>query len=149
MSSRTKALIPVVGMLFLFGFTGVAVTRQAREVKQTLPQSAGELTAAKLIEIKDAGGETVLSGAPTFATGRHGDVEGEAKLAGAGGASGKAEFEVSAQRNGGRRQEIEVEARGLVSGASYTLHVDGRHAGAFTANGRGEAELELSSVPGR
>lgn len=152
MSAKVKALIPVVGMLLVFGFSVVAVTRQGREAKQTLPQTLGELTAARLIEVKDAGGQTVLSGTLTFAAERDGEVEGEASLtaaATAAGASGKAEVEVSAGSGGARRQELELEAGGLVPGASYTLHVDGRQAGAFDADARGAAELELSGEVGR
>jgi hypothetical protein len=152
MGTRIKAMIPVVGMLLIFGFTVVAVTRQAREVRQTLPQSLGELTAARLIEVRDAGGQTVLTGTLTFADERDGEVEGEANLTGAGaaaGASGKAEVEVSAEKGGARSQEIELEARGLAPGASYTLHLDGRQAGAFNTDARGAAEFEWSSEPRR
>ena len=147
MSSRMKVMIPAVGMLLLFGFTVVAVNRQAREVKQTLPQSIGDLSAARLIEVKDAGGQAVLSGTLTFKSERDGDVEGVANLtagASTAGASGKAEIDVSAERGGAKRQEIEVEARGLTPGASYSLEVDGRQAATFTADSRGAAELELS-----
>lgn len=148
MSTKIKVLIPVVGMLLLFGYTVVAVTRHAQEVKQTLPQAIGDLSAARLVEVKDAGGQTVLSGTLTFVNERSGDVEGEATLtsaAAAGGASGKAEVEVSAERGGVKRQEIELEARGLAPGAAYGLHVDGQQAATFNADGRGAAELELSS----
>ena len=150
MSLRMKALFPAVGMLFLFGFSVVALNRHAREVKQPLPQTVGDLTAAKSIEVTDAGGQVVLSGALTFATARDGDVEGEAKLtpaAHAPGASGKAEVEVSTGVGGAKKQELELEARGLASGAAYGLQVDGRQAATFNADDRGAAELELSSEP--
>ncbi len=150
MNYRLKMILPVVGM-FLLGCAVVAAVRgESGELKQPLPQSLDDLTSVKQIEIRDAGGQAVLSGSFTMTTKPNRDVEGEATLAPAGAdsdAAGRAEIEVSTKRGGRVEKELEVEVRNLAPGASFGLFVDGQQAATFTTSPRGAAELELSNEP--
>lgn len=149
MSYRVKMILPVVGMFLLGCAVVAAVSGESREIKRPLPPSLDDLAAVRLVEVKDAAGQTVLGGGLTTATKKNGDVEGEAKLAATGAdadAAGKAEVEVST-RDGRVKKELEVEVRNLAPGASFGLFVDGRQAATFTTDPRGAAELELSDEP--
>ncbi|HLL75224.1 MAG TPA: hypothetical protein VK421_08135 [Pyrinomonadaceae bacterium] len=142
-------ILPVVGM-FLLGCVVVAAVSRGGEIKQPLPSSLDDLAAVKLIEIKDAGGQTVLGGGFTMTTKRNRNVEGKATLAPTGvdaDAAGKAEVEVSTKRGGHVEKELEVEVRNLAPGANFNLFIDGQQVIGFTTNPRGAAELELSNEP--
>ena len=153
MSYRVKMVLPLVGLLLLCGYAAFAVIRGAskvQDIKQPLPSSVGDLAAAKLVEIKDAAGHIVLSGAFVARREQDGDVEGKALLTGTGNnaaAKGEAEFEVSTNKTGGTERELEVSVRQLAPGASFSLFVDGQQAATFSTNQRGAAELEMKDVP--
>lgn len=155
MSYRGKRILPLVGMLLLCGYAAFAVIRsgnKVQEVKQPLPSSVGDLAAVKLVEIKDAAGQVVLSGSFVVENKQDGDVEGRALLAGTGviaAAKGEAEFEISTNRNGSTEKELEVSVRKLSPGASFSLFVDGQQVAAFYTNGRGAAELEMKDAPAK
>lgn len=149
MSYRVKTLLPAVGMFLLGCVVVAAVTGEGREIKQPLPQSLDDLAAVRLVEVRDAAGQTVLGGSLTMATKKNGDIEGEAALAATGAdadAAGKAEVEVST-RDGNVEKELEVEVSGLAPGTTFNLFVDGRQAAALTTDARGGAGLELSNRP--
>lgn len=149
MSYRVKMMLPVVGMFLLGCVVVAAVTRESREIKQPLPASLDNLAAVRLVEVRDAAGQTVLGGSFTMKTKKNGDIEGEATLAAAGAhadAAGKAEVEVST-RNGDVEKELEVEVSNLAPGATYSLFIDGQQAAVITTNPRGAAELEMTNHP--
>jgi len=148
MSFKVKRIIPLLGMLFLFGYAAMAVSREARELKQALPQAVSSLAAVKSVEVRDAGGQVILSGSFTFKNKRGGDVKGAAILAATGliaDAKGDAEIEVRNGRDGQRKQELDVEVEKLIAGGSYNLYVDGQQVVTFAADGGGEADLELTN----
>ena len=153
MSYRLKRILPLVGMLLLCGYAAFAVIRSAnkvQEVKQPLPSSVGDLAVAKLVEIKDAAGQSVLSGSFVIENKQDGDVEGKALLTGTGinaEAKGEAEFEVSTNRNGGMEKELEISVRKLVPGTSFSVFVDGQQVATFSTDQRGAAELEMKDAP--
>jgi hypothetical protein len=153
MSYRVKRILPIVGMLLLCGYAAFAVIRtgnKVQEVRQPLPSSVGDLAASKLVEIKDAAGQIVLSGNFVVVNKQDGDVEGKALLTGTGinaEAKGEAEFEVSTKRNGGTEKELEISVRKLAPGTSFSLFVDGQQVATFSTNQRGAAELEMKDAP--
>jgi hypothetical protein len=153
MSYRVKMVLPLVGMLLLCGYAAFAVIRsgnKVQEVKQPLPSSVGDLAAAKLVEIKDAAGQIVLSGNFVVENKQDGDVEGKALLTGTGinaTMKGEAEFEVSTNRNGVTEKELEISVRKLAPGTSFSLFVDGQQVATFSTNQRGAAELEMKDAP--
>ena len=152
MNYRVKRIIPVVGMLLLCGYATLAVIRsgnKVEEVKQPLPSSIGDLAAAKLVEMKDAAGQIVLSGNFVVENKQDGHVEGKALLTGTESnpaAQGKAEFEISTNKNGGTEKELEVSVRKLAPGTSFSLFLDGQQIATFSTNQRGAAELEMKDV---
>lgn len=150
MSYRMKMVLPVIGMFLLGCVVVLAVRKESREIKQPLPQSLDDLAAVRLIEVKDAGGQTVLSGSFTVVTKKTGEIEGEAMLAATGvdaDATGKAEVEVSTKRDGSVGKELEVEVRNLAPGANFNLFVDGQQVTVFMTDPHGVAELELTNRP--
>ncbi|HWT00139.1 MAG TPA: hypothetical protein VN256_07820 [Pyrinomonadaceae bacterium] len=150
MSYRVKMILPLVGMFLLGCVVVFAVRRESREIKQPLPQSLDDLASVRVIEVKDAGGQTVLGGNLTVVTEKNGHVEGEAALAATGvdaDAAGKVEVEVSTKKDGSVGKELEVEVRNLAPGTSYNLFVDGKQAAVFTTDPRGAAELEMTNRP--
>lgn len=147
MSFKIKTLIPMVGMLFLFGVAAIAVTRHARQLQHALPKSIGDLTKVKLIEIRDASGQQILRGAPEFTSEPDGDIAGFVVLEGLGTteAVGQAELEVSDEQKGVREQELEIEIKNLTPNATFSLYVDDKQVATFKSNSRGLAELELKN----
>jgi hypothetical protein len=155
MSYRGKRILPLVGMLLLCGYAAFAVIRsgnKVQEVKQPLPSSVGDLAAVKLVEIKDAAGQVVLSGSFVVENKQDGDVEGKALLTGTGvnaAAKGEAEFDVSTNKNGSTEKELEISVRKLSPGASFSLFLDEQQVATFYTNGRGAAELEMKDAPAK
>ena len=150
MSYKLKVVLPVVGMFLLGCVVVAAVRNEGGELKQPLPQSLDDLASVKQIDVRDAGGQVLLSGSFTMTAKPNRNVEGEATLAptSAGAdAAGKAEVEVSTKRDGRVEKELEVEVRNLAPGASFSVFVDGQQVAGFTTNPRGAAELELSNEP--
>jgi hypothetical protein len=102
-----------------------------------------------VIELRDAGGQVVLSGRFGEAgtdDDDGGDVERKADLtATSGGARGEAEIEISAGAGRATKQKLEVEVEGLTAGSSFTVVVDGRSVATITADPRGKADVELST----
>jgi len=148
MRSSTFIVAGVVLAAATAAVTGAALLR-ADGPAQALPAEAGDLSTAATVEVRDASGRAVLSGAlAAAAADSDGDVERKAPLAATDGsaASGEAEVEVSKSKSGAAEQELEVDVKGLAASTAYTIHVDGRAAGSFTTDASGEAEVELSSA---
>lgn len=152
MSYRVKMILPVIGMVLLVCGAVFAVMSDSREIKQPLPQSLDNLAAIKLVEIKEAGGQTILSGSLTMVTKKNRDIEGKATLGATGvdaDAAGKAEVEVSTKRDGSVGKEFEVEVRNLAPNANFNLFVDRQQVAEFTTDQRGAVELEMTNSPSR
>jgi hypothetical protein len=143
MIHRTKVLLPIVSVLFVSGALGVVLARQDDE--RPLSAEAGDLAQAAAIEVRDTGGQVVLSG--RFDAGEtedDGEIERRADLrAASGSAKGQAEIEISPRTGGGVEQELEVELEGLQAGATFTVQLDGRQVATLTTNDRGRAKVEL------
>jgi hypothetical protein len=148
MRSSTFIIAGVLVAAATAAVTGAALLR-ADESAQALRAEAGDLSTATTVEVRDASGRAVLSGSlAAAATDADGDLERKAPLAAMDGtaAAGEAEIEISKARSGAVEQELEVDVKGLAASTAYTIHVDGRAAGAFTTDASGEAEVELSSA---
>jgi hypothetical protein len=147
MSLRRSVVAAVAVVVFVSGALGLALAVQDDE--KALPAEAGDLAAASVIELRDAGGQVVLSGRFGEAgtdDDDGGDVERKADLtATSGGARGEAEIEISAGAGRATKQKLEVEVEGLTAGSSFTVVVDGRSVATITADPRGKADVELST----
>ena len=143
MSTRFKTILAVLGVSAAMSAWSVA---RATGADQPLPAEAGDLSTVAAIEVRDAGGQALLSG--TFGAGEKdddGDVERRADLtAPSGAARGEAEIELSTEA-GEPAQELEFEVEGLPAGASLALFLDGRQVATFTTDERGRASAEMAS----
>jgi hypothetical protein len=142
---RRTVVASVVSVVFVSAALALTVARP--EDKGTLSAEAGDLSGAAAIEIRDPGGQVVLSG--TFGAGDTdddgGDVERVAELkAPSGAARGEAEIEISGGAAGGTKQELEVDVEGLPAAATFTVVVDGQSVATITTDARGKADADLS-----
>jgi hypothetical protein len=112
------------------------------ENRVVLPGSAGDLSLASAIEVKDGSGQVVASG--TFGERERSGHERErtAVLTGPQDVKGEAEVETRTA-DGQTMQELEVELKGVAPGAALTVFVDGLQVGSLVANSGGEAEIEM------
>ena len=150
MSYKTKMALPILGMAFLFGFAAISVvTSDVEEIKQPLPASVGHLSEVKLIEVRDAGEQVVLSGSFSGPVSDGKEIERTAELTSSGvdpDAKGRAEIEIETANNSTEQeQELELDVSNLAPGATFRLFLDGREAASFTTNHKGQAELEVGN----
>lgn len=151
MSYRTKMFIPVLGMVMVLGYAAIKVAsgQAADEIEKSLPASITNLAEASTIEIKDAGGQTVLSGNFAASSSKPDEIERKASLTGTGAyanATGKAEIEISKTENGATEHEVEIEVSRLTAGTTFQIFVGGQEIGTFTTDSKGGAEIEFSSI---
>jgi len=126
MNYRLKMSLPVLGMFVLFACVALVIlASENSEIKRTLPPSLDNLTAIKLVEVRDSSGHVVLSGSFTMTAEGNEEFEEEAKLESTGPdaqAAGNAEVEISSQNVD---NELEIEVWKLAPGTTYHLYVDG------------------------
>ncbi|HXG68452.1 MAG TPA: hypothetical protein VNO70_25380 [Blastocatellia bacterium] len=150
MSYRMKMILPIIGMVLVIGYAAIrVVSSNVQEVEQPLPPALNNLADAKLIEIKDAGGQVVLSGNFVLITTVGDETERVATLTAAGSdpdARGIAEIEITQTNNAVAEQELELTVEQLTAGAAFRVFVDNQEAASFTANHQGVAEVEFSSA---
>jgi hypothetical protein len=142
---KDRALMAVAGVAFV----SLVVAASATDVKQPLPAEAGDLATATRVEIKDASGQAVLAADFGAAVESGGERERKALLTGAGSARGEAEVELVTAADGTAHQDLEVDVEGVAPNAALTVFVDGKALGSFTADAKGEAEIELTGRAGR
>ena len=144
MSDR-RQWVPLGGLLATLAIAAYMVV----QLNAQSATPAVTVTNAVMAELKDAQGQVVLQG--QFGVDDDDDdddVDRKAVLAPTGiddDATGEAEIEVS--KATGEIREVEVEARGLTSGAAFTLVIDGREVARGTANARGRLEVEQRMAP--
>src|SRR5690606_3716410 len=97
------------------------------------PVDLGDLRTATRIEIRDASGTAVLTGA--FAPDDDDDGDKAARLTGSVSARGEADIDIDDDD-----QELEVEVRGLTPNETFTVWIDDRQVGSFTTTARGDAD---------
>lgn len=152
MSGNKKLIFSVIGLVLVAGYATISVlSHTVDEIKLPLPAALTNLGEVKAVEIRDAAGQVVLSGAFAAATSKNGSVERKANLTSTGvdaDAIGKAEVEISSKNNV-NEQELEVEVKRLNPAAEYKVFVDGQDAATFKTNAEGEAELEISNEPAK
>ena len=106
-------------------------------------QPPRDLSAAKIVEIRDDVERTVLRGdlqPLASVTGQM--LKGGQLIAIAGDAVGKAEIELTRQANGDLVQEVEIDIGGLNADAQFAVFVDGARVGAIRTDAQGAGEME-------
>jgi hypothetical protein len=132
------------------GGSAVATTAQDR----TLPASVGDLSQAKLVEVRDPGGQALLTGTLTTSKNSPKKTERRAELTSPSGQKAKGEVEVEIERKDGvaTKDEIELELENLPAMVTCQLYVDGQTVTSFVTTKAGKAKLELGrklTAPGR
>jgi hypothetical protein len=151
MSYQAKKLFSLVGMIFLFAFAAInVISGEVHEVKQALPGSLRNLAEVQTIEIKDGGGQLILSG--NFGSPRQSPKELERQTVLTATdvmpkAKGVAEIEISTARASFTEQELELSVKHLSAGTKFYLFIDGLDVASFTTNHQGKAELEFTNKP--
>jgi hypothetical protein len=105
----------------------------------------GDLSAAHIVEIRDASGSVVLSGEFRTRTDSVGNTEKDAELTNQRGSAviGEVEIELPGPGREHRRPELEVDVIHLKPRQRYSIAVDDRIVGTFTTDDRGSVDLEL------
>jgi len=146
MKNRVQ-LNPIVRLLATVGVVGLMVVQL--DGQQTTAPSA-DYTKAVFAEVRDAQGLIVLRGQFALSDEEDDDLERKATLEPTGvDADAAGEAEVEFARASPAVQEVEFSARNLQAGATFTFVIDGTDVATATADGRGNAEVELEvGLPG-
>lgn len=134
-----RQMIPALGLLAIM----VAAVYMVVQLNGQTPAITGDFTNAAVAEVRDAQGETVLSGQFQVADDDD-DVERKAVLAPKGAdtdARGEAEVEFS--KDAPATQEVEFSIRNVSPNATFTFVIDGTPVATAKADARGRAEVEL------
>jgi len=105
----------------------------------------GDVSEAQVVEIRDQGGVTILSGEFRTRVDALGNTEKDAALMDRSGRRviGEVELEVPAPGRGNRRPELEVDIIELRPRQTFTVVVDDRPVATFTTDDRGSIDMEL------
>lgn len=151
MSYQAKKLFSLLGMISLFAFAAInVISGEVHEVKQALPANLGNLAEGQSVEIKDGGGQLILSG--KFGSPKQGskEIERQTVLTATAvmpKAKGVAEIEISSASASFTEQELELSVKHLSAGTKFHLFIDGQEVASFTTNHQGKAELEFTNKP--
>jgi hypothetical protein len=135
-----RQTIPAAGLLATMGAAGYMVVQLSGQAGPP----TGDFTNAAIAEVRDAQGQTVLSGQFQASDEEDDDVERKAALAPTGvdaDAAGEAEVEFS--KDAPVEQEVEFSVRNVSPNGAFTFLIDGKAVATATADARGRAEIEL------
>jgi hypothetical protein len=136
-------LVLICGLLIAAGLAMPSLT--GAKASAPSPMVLGDVSEAHIVEIRDLGGRTVLSGEFRSAVDRLGNTEKDAALSDGGGrlVIGEVEVEIPAAGRENRRPELEVDIIGLPPRETFTVVIDDRIVGRFTTDDRGSVDMEL------
>lgn len=141
-----KLFLTFISLCGLLMAAGVAL---GSEPSVGQPLELGNLSEAHIVEIRDVGGRTMLSG--EFRTRRDsiGNMEKDAALIDRTGSRviGEIEIEVSGPNASDRGQELEIDVITLAPLGTFTLFIDDRAVVTFASDDRGSVDVEIESVP--
>jgi hypothetical protein len=105
----------------------------------------GNVSEAHIVEIRNQGGVTVLSGEFRSRFDGLGNVEKDAALFDRRGRAviGEVEIEIPARGRPDRRPELEVDIIGLAPFETFSVAIDDRVVGSFVTDDRGSVDMEL------
>jgi hypothetical protein len=131
----------IAGLVLTVAIAVIAVVRLSGQAGSPV---TGDFRNATVVEVKDAQGQTLLTGNFVAADADKGEVERLAKLQPVtAGATLSGEAEVEYQTDSPETQEVELSARGLTAGAQVTLVIDGNAVTTATADSKGRVSVEL------
>ncbi len=147
---RTRLLLAVLCGPLIAGGMVLTSGRDAANARQ--PVTLGDVSSADLVEIRNHGNDTVLSGEFRVRQDMLGNTELDAALHDRDGDAviGEVEIEIPVAGRGDRRPELEVDIIGLAPRETFTVAIDDRIVGSFTTDDRGSVDMELQEgeLPG-
>ena len=152
MSKRMRT-IPALMRLAIGGgallLLGGVMAAQVQELH--LPADVENLSKAKVLEIRDSKGASVLCGQLILQPIEGDETEREADLITCGEATkatGEAEVEVTKTATG-IDQEVEVSVLHLAPETTYSIYIDSKLLGTFKTNKSGAADVEIKTAPAK
>jgi hypothetical protein len=125
--------------------TGVAASTLLGPRMAPSAVTLGDVAEAQIVEIRTAGGETVLSGEFRDRVDALGNTEKDAALADRAGRRvvGEVELEIPGSARPHRRPELEVDVMGLPARTTFLVVIDDRVVATFRTDDRGSVDMEL------
>ncbi len=141
-----RRLLRVIGVVcgaLIAGGVLVPMLLGARTTRDAL--TLGDVSAAQIVEIRDRGGATVLTGEFRSRIDALGNTEKDAALSDRRGRRviGEVELEIPAATRPDRRTELEVDVMGLSPRATFHVAIDDRVVATFQTDDRGSFDMEL------
>jgi hypothetical protein len=145
-TAMERRLLRVIGVLcgtLIAGGLAVPIFLGARGTREAL--SLGNVSDAQIVEIRDRGGQTLLTGEFRSRIDALGDTEKDAALLDRRGRRviGEVELEIPADGRTDRRPELEVDVMGLPPRATLLLVIDDRVVATFQTDDRGSFDQEI------
>ncbi len=140
---KAVGLLVLVCMLLMAGGLAFGIVAGATPNMPVL--ELGDVSEAQVVEIRDQGGVTVLSGEFRSRVDALGNTEKDAALLDRRGRRvvGEIELEVPASGRPNRRPELEVDIIDLAPHQTFTVVVDDRPVASFATDDRGSVDMEL------
>lgn len=146
--SYDRMPVALAALLAAFLAVGLAVARLGPSAPSPVA-SLPDLSGAQFVEVRNAAGRTVLSGAFRDRTDPLGNVEKDAALMDRSGRRviGEIEIEIPGPGALGQGQELEIDIIEIEHSAKHSLFVDDREVAVFTTDDRGSIDMEVHSLP--
>jgi hypothetical protein len=144
--SRERRLLGLLGVICgLLIVAGLVMPVLTGETAMPRAIVLGHVAEAHIVEIRDLGGRTVLSGEFRSRVDTLGNTEKDAALTDRRGRAvvGEVELEIPAPFREDRRPELEVDIIGLPGRERFSVVIDDRIVGTFTTDDRGSVDMEL------
>ena len=139
-------LLGVIGVLCgLLIAGGVVVPRLVGARTGPSSMRLGDVSQAHIVEIRDRGGTTILSGEFRSRVDAVGNTEKDAALTDRRGRRviGEVEVEIPAPSRADRRAELEVDVMGLPPHETFLVAIDDRVVATFRTDDRGSFDMEI------
>ena len=135
----------VLGVFLVAGLAASRLGPTATAPAANLP----DLSGAQIVEVRDAGGRTVLSGEFRDRTDALGNTEKDVALVDRRGRRviGEIEIEVPGPSGVNTAQELEIDIIDIDPNAKFALFIDDREVLAFTTDDRGSVDMEVHGTP--
>jgi hypothetical protein len=135
--------LTVMCALLVAGGVAVPMVTGAKTTASLI--ALGDVSAAHIVEIRDADGVVLLSGEFRSNVDSLGDTEKDAALLDLRGRTviGEVEIEIPVVTRENRRAELEVDIIGLPPRRTFAVVIDDRIVATFTTDDRGSVDMEL------
>jgi hypothetical protein len=149
MTDTTSDRLPITLLLFLGVCiaAGVIAAPYAR-VESPAAAALPDLSAATIVEIRDAAGRTVLSGEFRSRLDPLGNEEKDAALTDGKGQRvvGEVEIEIPGPEAANPEQELEIDIIRIAANGKFALVIDDREVLTFMSDDRGSVDMEIQGV---